>query len=105
MDLISIHPVFILYNMQWPVLTDHPPWPPAKFVHGWQERVGRAVGSMVSPGVVISGSLVENSVVSANVRGHSWAHVDGCVLMDGVEIGRLAVVRNAMLATSVKVPE
>src|SRR5256714_2208924 len=105
MDLISIHPVFNLYNMQWPVLTDHPPWPPAKFVHGWQERVGRAVGSMVSPGVVISGSLVENSVVSPNVRVHSWAHVDGAVLMDGVDVGRRAGVRNAILGKNVIVPE
>jgi glucose-1-phosphate adenylyltransferase len=105
MDLISIHPVFNLYNMEWPVLTDHPPYPPAKFVHGYQERVGRAVGSMVSPGVVISGSLVENSVVSPNVRVHSWAHVDGAVLMDGVRIGRRAVVRNAILDKNVIVPE
>src|SRR6266498_783571 len=105
MDLISIHPVFNLYNMEWPVLTDHPPWPPAKFVHGWQERVGRAVSSMVSPGVVISGSLVEDSVVSPNVRVHSWAHVAGSVLMDGVEIGRRAVVRNAILDKNVEVPE
>ncbi len=44
MDLIAIHPIFNLYNMQWPILTDHPPYPPAKFVHGWEERVGRAVG-------------------------------------------------------------
>jgi glucose-1-phosphate adenylyltransferase len=105
MDLISIHPVFNLYNMEWPVLTDLPPWPPAKFVHGFQERVGRAVSSMVSPGVVISGSLVENSVVSPNVRVHSWAHVDGSVLMDGVDIGRRAVVRNAILDKNVRVPE
>jgi glucose-1-phosphate adenylyltransferase len=105
MDLISIHPIFNLYNMQWPVLTDHPPWPPAKFVHGYQERVGRAVSSMVSPGVVISGALVENSIVSPNVRVHSWAHVDGSVLMDGVDIGRRAVVRNAILDKNVVVPE
>ncbi|ASW54494.1 glucose-1-phosphate adenylyltransferase [Plantactinospora sp. KBS50] len=105
MDLISIHPVFNLYNTQWPIYTDYPPWPPAKFVHGWQERVGRAVGSMVSPGVVISGSLVENSVVSPNVRVHSWAHVEGSVLMEGVEIGRHAVVRNAILDKNVIVPE
>jgi glucose-1-phosphate adenylyltransferase len=105
MDLISIHPIFNLYNMEWPVLTDLPPWPPAKFVHGFQERVGRAVSSMVSPGVVISGSLVENSVVSPNVRVHSWAHVDGAVLMDGVDIGRRAVVRNAILDKNVRVPE
>ena len=105
MDLIAVHPVFNLYNFSWPIYTDQPPWPPAKFVHGWQERVGRAVGSLVSPGSVISGSLVENSVVSPKVRVHSWAHVDGSVLMEGVEIGRHAVVRNAILDKSVVVPE
>src|SRR6266536_3371235 len=105
MDLISIHPVFNLYNMEWPVLTDHPPWPPAKFVHGFQERVGRAVSSMVSPGVVISGSLVENSILSPNVRVHSYAHVDGAVLMEGVDIGRHAVVRRAILDKNVVVRE
>ncbi len=105
MDLISIHPVFNLYNSDWPILTGHGPWPPAKFVHGWQERVGRAVGSMISPGVVISGSLVENSVISPNVRVHSWAHVEGSVVMEGVDIGRRAVVRNAIIDKNVVVPE
>ncbi|MBE1488700.1 glucose-1-phosphate adenylyltransferase [Plantactinospora soyae] len=105
MDLIAVHPVFNLYNYDWPIYTDHPPWPPAKFVHGLEERVGRAVESMISPGVVISGSLVENSVVSPNVRVHSWAHVEGSVLMEGVQIGRHAVVRNAILDKNVVVPE
>jgi glucose-1-phosphate adenylyltransferase len=105
MDLISIHPVFNLYNHRWPILTDYPPWPPAKFVHAGPDRVGRAQGSIVSPGVVISGALVENSVVSPNVNVHSWAHVEGSVLMEGVEIGRHAVVRNAILDKNVVVPE
>jgi glucose-1-phosphate adenylyltransferase len=105
MDLIAVLPVFNLYNYDWPIYTDHPPWPPAKFVHGYEERVGRAIDSMISPGVVISGSLVENSVVSPNVRVHSWAHVEGSVLMQGVEIGRRAVVRNAILDKNVVVPE
>ncbi|MEU4398944.1 glucose-1-phosphate adenylyltransferase [Micromonospora orduensis] len=105
MDLINVHPVFNLYNFDWPIYTEQPPWPPAKFVHQWGERVGRAVGSMVSPGVVISGSLVENSIVSPKVRVHSWAHVEGSVLMEGVEIGRHAVVRRAILDKNVFVPE
>ncbi|MEU8331303.1 glucose-1-phosphate adenylyltransferase [Micromonospora sp. NPDC048839] len=105
MDLINVHPVFNLYNFEWPIYTEQPPWPPAKFVHQWGERVGRAVGSMVSPGVVISGSLVENSIVSPKVRVHSWAHVEGSVLMEGVEIGRHAVVRRAILDKNVFVPE
>lgn len=105
MDLISIHPVFNLYNHEWPILTGHLPWPPAKFVHDSHERVGRAVGSMVSPGAVVSGSLVENSVISPGVRVHSWAHVQGSVLMDGVEVGRHAVVRNAIVDKNVVIPE
>ncbi|MEU6022898.1 glucose-1-phosphate adenylyltransferase [Micromonospora sp. NPDC047134] len=105
MDLINVHPVFNLYNFDWPIYTEQPPYPPAKFVHQWGERVGRAVASMVSPGAVISGSLVENSIVSPKVKVHSWAHVDGSVLMEGVEIGRHAVVRRAILDKNVHVPE
>jgi glucose-1-phosphate adenylyltransferase len=105
MDLIHIHPVFNLYNFEWPIYTDYRPWPPAKFVHGWEGRVGRAISSMVSPGVVISGALVENSVVSPNVHVHSWATVEGSVLMEGVGIGRNAVVRKAILDKNVVIPE
>ncbi|MER7459779.1 glucose-1-phosphate adenylyltransferase [Micromonospora sp. NPDC126480] len=105
MDLINVHPVFNLYNFEWPIYTEQPPFPPAKFVHQWGERVGRAVASMVSPGAVISGSLVENSIVSPKVKVHSWAHVDGAVLMEGVDIGRHAVVRRAILDKNVIVPE
>src|SRR5262249_2968145 len=45
------------------------------------------------------------SVVSPNVKVHSWAHVEGSVLMEGVDIGRHAVVRNAILDKNVIVPE
>jgi glucose-1-phosphate adenylyltransferase len=105
MDLISIHPIFNLYNYQWPIYTENRPWPPAKFVHGVKERLGRAIGSMVSPGAVVSGSLVENSVISPNVHVHSWAHVEGSVLMEGVDVGRNAVVRNAIIDKGVVIPE
>ncbi|SCL48430.1 glucose-1-phosphate adenylyltransferase [Micromonospora citrea] len=105
MDLINVHPVFNLYNFEWPIYTGQLTYPPAKFVHQWGERVGRAVASMVSPGAVISGSLVENSIVSPKVKVHSWAHVDGAVLMEGVDIGRHAVVRRAILDKNVIVPE
>jgi glucose-1-phosphate adenylyltransferase len=105
LDLINVHPVFTLYNFDWPIYSNQPPYPPAKFVHASGERVGRAVASMVSPGSVISGSLVEHSIVAPRVTVHSWAHVDGAVLMEGVEIGRHAVVRRAILDKNVYVPE
>src|SRR3954471_10783874 len=35
MDLVSVHPVFNLYNYEWPIYTHTGFYPPAKFVHGW----------------------------------------------------------------------
>src|SRR4029450_1366692 len=40
MDLISVHPVFNLYNRKWPILTWHQSLPPAKFV--FEEGAGRS---------------------------------------------------------------
>jgi glucose-1-phosphate adenylyltransferase len=104
-DLISVHPQFNLYNHEWPIYTSHPPLPPAKFVHSEPGRVGHAVNSFVSNGVVISGSTVEDSVLSPDVTVHSWAKVSGSVLMQDVTVGRHAVVRNAILDKNVTVPD
>jgi glucose-1-phosphate adenylyltransferase len=104
-DLVAVHPVFNLYNYDWPLFTHQGPWPPAKFVHGWQGRIGHAVNSIVSPGSVVSGSFVENSVLSPNVMVRSWSTVSDSVLMDNVDIGRHAVVRRAILDKNVVVPE
>jgi glucose-1-phosphate adenylyltransferase len=105
MDLVSVHPVFNLYNYEWPIYTHTGFYPPAKFVHGWHGRIGHAVNSIVSPGCVVSGALVENSVLSPNVEVHSWATVSDCVLMDNVDVGRHAVVRRAILDKNVVVAE
>jgi glucose-1-phosphate adenylyltransferase len=104
-DLISVSPIFNLYNYDWPIYTTYDPLPPAKFVHAEHGRVGHAVNSIVSPGAVISGSYVENSVLSPKVAVHSWAQVSGSVLMDGVQVGRYAVVRNAIVDKGVVIPE
>src|SRR5689334_14724906 len=64
MDLCAVQPVFNLYNDRWPILTHVPSQPPAKFVHDSGDRVGRAINSIVSNGVVVSGGLVRDSVLS-----------------------------------------
>ena len=105
MDLISVLPVFNLYNYEWPIITAQDYYPPAKFVHGWQGTYGHAVNSIISQGTVVSGALVEKSVVSPNVRLDSWAHVSESVLMDGVQVGRHAVVQRAIVDKFVTIPE
>ncbi len=47
MDLVSIHPIFNLYNYDWPIYTSYGPYPPAKFVHGHHGRFGEALNSAV----------------------------------------------------------
>jgi glucose-1-phosphate adenylyltransferase len=97
MDLISVHPVFNLYNLQWPILTLPEPLPPAKFVFEGDDRTGHALDSMVCSGVIISGGSVRRSVLSPSVHVDSYAEVDGSVLFSGVEVGHHAVVHNAIV--------
>ena len=103
MDLISVMPVFNLYNNDWPIFTQQINLPPAKFVHDGEGNQGRTTDSIVSLGTVVSGGIVERSVLSPNVRVHSRALVTDSVLLDGVIIGRDATVRKAILDKSVKV--
>lgn len=105
MDLISIHPVFNLYNEKWPVFTGVRNVPPAKFVHAGAGRVGTAVDSIVSPGVVVSGAQVANSVLSPGVVLHSWSSVSDSVLMDDVIVGRHCQVHRAIIDKGVVIPE
>ncbi len=105
MDLCAVEPVFNLYNDRWPILTNVPSVPPAKFVHEAGDRIGRAIDSLVSNGVVISGGLVRQSVLSPGVRVNSWATVERSVLLHNTTIGRHAVIRNAIIDKNVNVPE
>jgi glucose-1-phosphate adenylyltransferase len=105
MDLCAVTPIFSLYNDKWPILTHVPSQPPAKFVHDSGDRVGHAINSIVSNGVIVSGGLVRSSVLSPGVRVNSWARVERSVVMDNTRIGRHAVVENAILDKNVDVPE
>ncbi|RAV34857.1 glucose-1-phosphate adenylyltransferase [Corynebacterium heidelbergense] len=101
MDLISVHPVFNLYNQQWPIHTaENGNLPPAKFVKG-----GIAQASMVAAGCIISAGTVRNSVLSENVYVDEGATVEGCVLMPGVHVGKGAVVRHAIVDKNVRISD
>jgi glucose-1-phosphate adenylyltransferase len=105
MDLTSVDPVFNLYNMEWPILTWHEPLPPAKFVFDEDGRRGQALDSMVCAGVVISGASARRSVISPGVHLHSWSEVEDSILMPGVQVGRKAVVRRAIVDKNVRIAD
>jgi glucose-1-phosphate adenylyltransferase len=103
MDLISVSPIFNLYNGEWPIHTWPDPLPPAKFVFDEDSRRGHALDSMVCAGVVISGGVARRSVLSPGVHLHSYAEVEGSILMHGVDVGRGAVVRRAIVDKDVRI--
>jgi glucose-1-phosphate adenylyltransferase len=105
MDLCAVHPVFSLYNNRWPILTHVPAEPPAKFVHEDGDRAGRAFNSVISNGVIVSGGLVRESVLSPGVRVDSWARVERSVILNNTRVGRHAVVRDAILDKNVVVAQ
>jgi glucose-1-phosphate adenylyltransferase len=98
MDLVSIHPIFNLYNREWPLLTNPPSLPPAKFSEG-----GIAQDSIVGAGSIIAGGHVNRTVISHDVHVGAGASVDGSVLMPSVKIGDKAIIRSAILDKNVVV--
>src|SRR5258706_6844029 len=89
MDLVSVTPVFNLYDHHWPIRTDQQQYPPAKFVFAQEgRRMGVALDSIVSPGCIISGGRVTNSVLSPAVRINSYSEVDSSILFWNVRVGR-----------------
>jgi len=104
MDLIAIDPILNLYDTEWPIHTFQPPLPPPKFVHTDPDRRGSAYNSVVCQGSIISGGQVYRSIVSPGVRVHSYALVEDAILFDGVEVGRHAKVRRAIVDKDVIIP-
>jgi glucose-1-phosphate adenylyltransferase len=105
LDLISVNPVFNLYNTHWPLFTYFSGLPPAKFVHAGPGRLGHAADSLVSPGVIVSGATVSGSVLSPGVYLHSWSSVSDSVVLHNSTVGRHAQVHRAILDKNVVVQE
>ena len=105
MDLIQVSPHFNLYDREWPIRTYQLQYPPAKFVfaQAFGGRRGTALDSIVGDGCIISGGLVQRSILSPDVRVNSYADVDNSLLMEGVDVGRHAKIKNAIIDKHAKI--
>ncbi len=103
MDLISVTPPFDLYNRYWPLRSYHPAVPPAKFVHDDLTRIGHAINSAVSSGCIISGSVVNKSILGYRVHIHSHSYIEKSVIMGDTEIGTNCRIKRAILDQEVTV--
>ncbi len=106
MDLVSVDPQFNLYDQTWPLRTNLPMHPPAKFVFAAiGKRFGVATDSIVSPGCIVSGGMVSRSVLASLVRVNSYAYVEESILMDRCSIGRHSRIRRAIIEKDIRLPD
>lgn len=104
-DLTETTPALDLYDSDWPIWTYAEVTPPAKFVHNMDGRRGQAVSSLVSGGCIISGASLRNSLLFTGVHMHSFASIEGTVVMPYVDIGRAARLHNVIVDRGVRIPE
>lgn len=105
MDLVGVDPELNLYDERWPIRTYQPNYPPPKFVFADPERRGQALDSIVCNGTIVSGGTVRRSILGHRVRINSFALVEDSILFEGVEVGRHAKVRRAIIDKRVRIPE
>jgi glucose-1-phosphate adenylyltransferase len=103
-DLTEIVPELDLFDRNWPIWTDGRVTPPAKFVHDAEGRRGMATASLVSGGCIISGATVRRSLLFTGVHAHSFATIDGGVILPYVDIGRSARLKRVVVDRGVKIP-
>ncbi len=105
MDLVSVSPVFNLYDKSWPLHTWQQQYPPAKFVFADPTRMGVALDSIVGAGSIVSGGRVTKSVLGLDVRVNSYSEVDQCIIFNHVIVGRSCRIRRAIIDRHVSLPE
>jgi glucose-1-phosphate adenylyltransferase len=104
-DLVSVSPIFNLYDKSWPLNTWQQQYPPAKFVFADPERKGVALDSIVGGGSIVSGGRVERSVLGYDVRVNSYSEVDDSIIFNHVNVGRHCRIRRAIIDRHVVLPE
>jgi glucose-1-phosphate adenylyltransferase len=105
MELIGVTPELNLYDKDWPIWTYQEQLPPAKFVFDDEGRRGMAVDSMVSGGCIISGSVLQRSLLFSNVHLHSYGRVADTVVLPNVVIGRRCQITRAIIDKGCRIPE
>ena len=104
-DLTDFVPGLDLYDRDWPIWTYAEIVPPAKFIHDETVRRGQAISSLVSGGCIVSGSSIRRSLLFTGVHTHSYASIDGAVVLPYAQIGRGARLRNVVIDRGVRIPD
>ncbi|UPY35380.1 glucose-1-phosphate adenylyltransferase [Sediminicoccus sp. KRV36] len=103
-DLTDIVPPLDLFDQEWPIWTYGEVVPPAKFVHDIEGRRGEAISSLVSGGCIISGASARKSLLFTGVHLHSFARLEGAVMLPRVDVGQGARLTKVVVDRNVRIP-
>ncbi|MGX1308897.1 glucose-1-phosphate adenylyltransferase [Amorphus suaedae] len=104
-DLTEIVPELDLFDRDWPIWTYSELTAPAKFVHDAGERRGTAISSLVAGGCIVSGGMVQRSLLSSHCHVHSFASVSFSVVLPEVDVGEGARIDRCVVDRGVKIPD
>ncbi len=104
MDLLQPVPPMDLYQPSWRIRGGNSDSPPARTVRGRFGNEPEMINSMISPGSIISGGSVWNSILSRDVRIDDDAVVEDSILFDGVSVGPATCLRKCIVDKGVHVP-
>ena len=103
-DLTTVLPSLDLYDQSWPIWTYGEITPPAKFVHNDAARRGEALNSLVSGGCIVSGAHLHKSLLFTGVKVHSYANLEGAVVLPYADVGRSSRLRRVVVDRGVIIP-
>jgi glucose-1-phosphate adenylyltransferase len=104
-ELVHVAPELNLYDEEWPIWTYQLHSPSAKFVLDEDGRRGMAINSIVSGGCIISGAVINQSLLFSNVRVEERSNVHRAVVLPNVKIGTGCTIRDAILDEGCEIPE
>jgi glucose-1-phosphate adenylyltransferase len=104
-ELTHVVPPLNLYDRDWPIWTYQEQLPPAKFVFDDDGRRGGAFDSLVSGGVIVSGSTVRRSVLFNGVHVADGGLIEDSVLLPNVRVGTGVRLRRAVVDKHCRLPD
>ena len=104
MDLIAPVPPFSLYNRDWPVYSLQLPLPPAKVDYGRSGEHGEIANSLLCAGSIVSGGIVERSIIGPEIYVDTSAEVTDSIIFPGVRIGPGARLHRCVIDKNVVIP-
>ena len=105
LELVHVAPELNLYDEEWPIWTYQLHQPAAKFILDEDHRRGMAVNSIVSGGCIISGAIINQSLLFSNVRVNERSNVFRSVVLPNVKIGTGCTIRGAIVDEGCEVPD